>query len=250
MELLDETVTPLVELIEGEDEQAVACVDPTKSLKTVCGAKTKGGDPCQRPPMVGRTRCKLHGGASLRGVESGRFKHGLYSKAMPKNLRKTFNDLMSDPDLLDGRAEVALLQIRLTQLTGRLDTSESGAAWLRLQEVFGQFRSANDAADEAGQLAALNTLNEIITGQVNNEAAWHEVTDYTERATRIAEREWKRVIANRNVATAEQVRLIVASLTQAVLMYVTDTKARQQIADHVNRLRVIEPVSIGSADTT
>ncbi|MGE0038271.1 MAG: HGGxSTG domain-containing protein [Xanthobacteraceae bacterium] len=27
-----------------------------------CGARTRGGTPCQKPALVGRTRCQLHGG--------------------------------------------------------------------------------------------------------------------------------------------------------------------------------------------
>jgi hypothetical protein len=44
-----------------------------------CGAKTRAGTPCERFPVPGRTRCKLHGGASPRGVAHPRFQHGVYS---------------------------------------------------------------------------------------------------------------------------------------------------------------------------
>jgi hypothetical protein len=45
-----------------------------------CGARTRARTPCRRPPAKGRTRCKLHGGKSLRGRSHPRFKHGRYSK--------------------------------------------------------------------------------------------------------------------------------------------------------------------------
>ena len=44
-----------------------------------CGAKTRAGTPCRRRPCPGRTRCRLHGGLSLSGTASPRFKHGGYS---------------------------------------------------------------------------------------------------------------------------------------------------------------------------
>jgi glucans biosynthesis protein len=44
-----------------------------------CGAKTRGGTPCQRPALRGRKRCRLHGGLSPgapRGVKNGNYKNG------------------------------------------------------------------------------------------------------------------------------------------------------------------------------
>jgi hypothetical protein len=55
----------------------------TEKSTGICGAKTRGGAPCQKPPAEGRTRCRLHGGASPRGMAHPRFKHGGYSCASP-----------------------------------------------------------------------------------------------------------------------------------------------------------------------
>ena len=49
-----------------------------------CGAKTRAGTPCQQPAgwgteHPGTGRCKLHGGASLRGHLHPRYKTGRYS---------------------------------------------------------------------------------------------------------------------------------------------------------------------------
>jgi hypothetical protein len=42
----------------------------------ICGAKTRSGRPCQKFPVTGRARCRLHGGASKRGEEHWNYKHG------------------------------------------------------------------------------------------------------------------------------------------------------------------------------
>lgn len=44
-----------------------------------CGAKTRAGTPCKRWAAHGRTRCKLHGGASYRGIAHPNYQHGYYS---------------------------------------------------------------------------------------------------------------------------------------------------------------------------
>ena len=44
-----------------------------------CGARTRGGTPCQRPALRGRKRCRLHGGLSPgapRGEKNGNYKSG------------------------------------------------------------------------------------------------------------------------------------------------------------------------------
>jgi hypothetical protein len=54
------------------------------SSKPICGAKNRAGNPCEKPPLRGKTRCKLHGGASLSGRNVGstnkNHRHGLYAK--------------------------------------------------------------------------------------------------------------------------------------------------------------------------
>lgn len=47
----------------------------------VCGATNRQGEPCQKPPLKGRTRCRLHGGATPKGG-AGRPSHGIYRKTL------------------------------------------------------------------------------------------------------------------------------------------------------------------------
>jgi hypothetical protein len=44
-----------------------------------CGARTRAGKSCRRPPIRGRKRCRLHGGLSPgapHGLKNGNFKNG------------------------------------------------------------------------------------------------------------------------------------------------------------------------------
>ena len=45
-----------------------------------CGARTRSGAPCKNLAMFPAGRCRMHGGLSLRGLASPRYKHGKYSK--------------------------------------------------------------------------------------------------------------------------------------------------------------------------
>src|SRR5829696_6610140 len=59
-----------------------------------CGAKTRSGRPCQAPAVVGRARCRMHGGAKgsggPRGTRNGNYKHGRYTaEAKQRRLQLT-----------------------------------------------------------------------------------------------------------------------------------------------------------------
>jgi hypothetical protein len=47
----------------------------------ICGAKNRQGEPCQKPPLEGKTRCKLHGGATPKGIKNA-VTHGIYRKTL------------------------------------------------------------------------------------------------------------------------------------------------------------------------
>ena len=51
-----------------------------------CDAKTRSGNPCQKPPLQGKARCRLHGGMSLSGLDHPNYKHGHSTKAYRKQL--------------------------------------------------------------------------------------------------------------------------------------------------------------------
>ena len=79
-----------------------------------CKAKTKQtGKRCKRSPTPGREVCRLHGGATPRGIDSPHFKHGRYSKAMPDRLIEKYETARNDPDLITMRDDIALIDARI-----------------------------------------------------------------------------------------------------------------------------------------
>ncbi len=45
-----------------------------------CGAKTRSGTPCKKPSLIGKARCRLHGGLSPSGDAHYNYKHGRFTK--------------------------------------------------------------------------------------------------------------------------------------------------------------------------
>lgn len=83
-----------------------------------CGAKTRSGTPCQRKPVAGGKRCKLHGGASLRGAESPTIKHGRYSKYLRQSLQDKLAGV-DDGNPLDLLPELQMQRALFTEYVHR-----------------------------------------------------------------------------------------------------------------------------------
>lgn len=84
--------------------------------RRLCGARTRAGTPCERAPMP-NGRCSKHGGKSLRGAASPRFKHGYYSKCLLTRIGGT----------------VALLR----EAGAAVETAEDWAAAMRMTPTHG-----------------------------------------------------------------------------------------------------------------
>lgn len=54
-----------------------------KLVQSRCGAKTRAGTECRSPPVSGKKRCRMHGGAKGSGAPSSNqnaLKHGRYTR--------------------------------------------------------------------------------------------------------------------------------------------------------------------------
>jgi hypothetical protein len=61
--------------------------------KSLCGAKSRAGSPCKKPPMKGKTRCRAHGGATPKGRQTGPLKHGLYGASLTDEEREIWDEI-------------------------------------------------------------------------------------------------------------------------------------------------------------
>ena len=76
------------------------CLDPDCPLQS-CGARTRRGTACQKPPLNGKSRCRLHGGMSSSPrtaegrarIAATHFRHGRRSAATVAMRKKIWADL-------------------------------------------------------------------------------------------------------------------------------------------------------------
>lgn len=181
-----------------------------------------------------------------------------YAKYLSKELGQRMAEAHIDADLLSIGHDVEFLQIRLTQLMERLDTGESRDAWNRLREVWEEFREAqkeqaealkarNEAEaaedeEEFKRCAALMTkwagvatncirsVDKIITEAADNEEAWNEAIELSERVANLKSRETARRKEAGLTLNVEQAFALVQQLSDIVTQEVDDKAARANIA--------------------
>ena len=76
------------------------CLCPKRPSQS-CGARTRRGTACQKPPLNGKTRCRLHGGLSTgprtaegkARIAAAHWKHGRRSRAFTEARKKIWADL-------------------------------------------------------------------------------------------------------------------------------------------------------------
>lgn len=108
-------------------------------MASTCGAKTRSGAPCKRAPMEGKTRCKLHGGAST-GAPKGNanaVKHGFYSDALTSDERVLYE--RAEVGGLDDEIRLARVKLhRFVRLSGSLDLMDMVDGALQVTRKIGE----------------------------------------------------------------------------------------------------------------
>ena len=91
----------LTDALAAEARAMIKTNDAKRKPTKLCLAKTRSGVPCQKHPIAGRTRCRLHGGLSTgpRSPEgkaacvAAHWKHGRRSKAFVETSKRIWADL-------------------------------------------------------------------------------------------------------------------------------------------------------------
>jgi hypothetical protein len=198
-------------------------VEPTpEPARRICGALgRRSGKPCQCAPMA-NGRCDKHGGLSLSGIASPRFKHGRYSKYMPAGLRAKYKAALADPRLTSLKDELAIQTTRLNQLFERLD----GAA-VSLDALLAGIAEVRRAAEQGSGLPeAIDRLEQLATegqaAQRREAAVWAEVRAVITEKTSTAAAEVRRRAQLKAYLPAEEAISFVEAALRAISDIVHD----------------------------
>lgn len=211
-----------------------------------CQAHKTNGDPCNAQAIRGKRVCRVHGGLTPSGLASPHYTHGRYSKALPARLAARYDEATTDPALLELRADVALLDARLADVLGRVDTGESGALWTTLQNHRRDVLAAKRAGDSVAQAVALNALLETVGQGHADYRAWQEIGALLEQRRKLVESERKRLIEAQQTLTVEKAMLLIGAISGIIKAHVHDRAILAAIGRDIEGLVSREDAAIVS----
>lgn len=198
-----------------------------------CQAKAKStGRQCNRSAVNGKRVCTVHGGLTPGGIASPHFKDGRYSKSIPARLADKYQSALKDPQLLELKNEIALTDARLEDLLSRVDTGESGALWLAVQQTWREYKTGTPAE----KVKAAVLLDRLIEDALQDYQAWREIQEVLEQRRRLVESERKRLVEMQQYITSQQAMTLVAAMIGIIKENVTDRNTLQNISTAVNGL--------------
>jgi hypothetical protein len=182
-----------------------------------CEATSKrSGHRCRKDAMIGRTVCHMHGGKTPRGFALPQTRTGRYSQHLPARLAARYAEAQGDSELLALRDEVCLIDARLTDVLGRVDTGEAGRHWAALQHTWTDLTTAKAAGDVHQVSGLLTRIGELIQAGAADYAAWAEIIGLLQERRKLVESERKRLVELGQMITAERVITLVGVVEDAV----------------------------------
>lgn len=207
--------------------------------RAFCGAKTRNGETCKNPPVTGRTRCRMHGGATPRGIASPHFKTGRYSDFIRGNVLQGYEAALTDETLLELNDEIALIDGRLREvLNEALSSPASSQLWRDLREAYRSLTVANRRGDEAGVAETLSTIGTLITQGHKLYNQWQDVVNLIDTRRRLVESQRKRKLELQQNIPIDQAMTLISTIVMSVKTHVTDPYTLRKIVDDLSRLGV------------
>lgn len=221
----------------------------------LCTATSKRSrQQCEGPAIAGTDppRCRMHGGASLRGTSNPSFKTGEYSKFLPAKLDELYQDAISNPDLLEMSRHIALLEARVKDILSRSSEGDPVPEWKEVAEAFAQVETAILSGEPDTYIRALDRMHGYLDAGQKWDATWHQVLSTMEQLRKMVDTEVKRKKELHQMIPVERVMILVAALSNIVKRNVTNPAEVQAIqrefaslyANHSSRIAGPEVIDV------
>ncbi len=149
-------------------ENRVKCVAYNKDGITHCRGLAVAGS---QPP-----RCRMHGGKVVGvGTSAPNFKHGRYSRFLPSDMVKLFEEANANPDLLEMSEHVALLEARIQSVLAASAAGDPVPNWSELNDVFADLETVVLAGETDRVVDQLARMHRILDAGMRWDTTWQTV---------------------------------------------------------------------------
>ena len=219
---------------------------------TVCGAlKRKTKETCRGKPMP-NGRCRIHGGKSLSGLASPTLVTGRHSRYLPTRLISRYEQAVSDPEILNLRDDIALLDTRIGSVVEALDTGESKETWTLLsstwrsfEDQWKQFLDTGEAPEDMEQ--TVDYITKLMRDGLSQGYVWNEIRGLIKERADLVANERKRLVELQQYVTSEKALLFVHAVMASVKQHVSDRTALAAISSDLARLSDVRDSSQSAA---
>lgn len=215
-----------------------------------CNAIKSNGEQCRSFAINGTTKCRAHGGATPRGMASPNYKHGRFSKYMPRHLLTHYKAAMSDGKLISLREDLAVIDARMAELMGRIEGRESANAWAQAREAQTIIRAGFGAQDTTMIQAGMRQLTDALSAGQADYKTWDELTKVMDVRRKIVESERRFMVELQQMLTIEDVTMIIDALASSIKRNVTDVRALSAIQQDITAILGREPSTAIAAGNT
>lgn len=168
-----------------------------------------------------------------------RKQQGRHQRTLPVSFLRRYEEAMNDPNLIELRSEISLLDVRIHELIEHVKEGENTRFWTELHTVWTKFMHAIRTNDTQKQNELLLILNQIVINGASEREAWQDITSLVEKRRKLVETETRRLVQANQMITVEQamylLTLTIGALQEAVFLYADQTTARHILEDAKRR---------------
>lgn len=209
-----------------------------------CGAQKRGGKGICKALAMDNGRCRIHGGKTPSGIASPQYKDGRYSKYMPTRLKDRYEAAASDPDLLNLRSEISLIDARMTDVLEGVNNGEAGEMWKRLKGALRDYDHPKGATEPARDLAKNESFQQmrwLINEGFQEYMSWIELRQLAQERKSLVDGERSRLKDMQQLITAERAYILINALQGSIRKHVTDRSILESIQTDIRALVNYEP---------
>lgn len=189
----------------------------------VCGSRktnTKGKEVWKRCSKKNidsdNKRCRFHGGQTPNGMASPHWEGKGKSEYLPDTLGERMDEFLKDPSIVSVREDLALANVRLTQLMQEVEVGANAERWKKIEEVVPDLVEAFEKQKQKDMRRLLSKLETLVQKGAESEERWEDISNWIDQRRKLSQTETKRLKQGTDTLTFEEVRQVLDIITHTV----------------------------------